>query len=276
MMAPDPTGAINGNVRTRSDVFDRSTGVAGHELQHLVNASRRLRVLNFQNWNETFWLNEGLSHIAEELLFYAASARSSGGNITIDILRGSNSLLNSFNRFGIENFHRFSDHLRDPTDASPISGDDLATRGAIWAFLRYAADRHPSDEPTFWRSFIEHNGTGFANLANAVGDDALSWLHDWNVSLYTDDLLTVAERFHQPSWHYRSIMPALNSNGGVYPLGSSTLGVGVGGQLRLDIIAGGAAIVRFGVQPGSRAEVETTVGGVAPPSTLRMTIMRIR
>src|SRR5690606_30901546 len=71
MMTPDPGGAIHRNVRPKRFVAERTPSVLGHELQHLVSASRRLRVVGTGDWNEEFWLNEGLSHIAEELLFYA-------------------------------------------------------------------------------------------------------------------------------------------------------------------------------------------------------------
>lgn len=42
MMVPDPTGQVNGNVRTVSSVRGSATRSLAHELQHLVNASRRL------------------------------------------------------------------------------------------------------------------------------------------------------------------------------------------------------------------------------------------
>jgi hypothetical protein len=73
MLVPDPTGAVNSNVRTVSFVRGSTVGTMAHELQHLINASRRI----YENgtWSgllEEVWLNEGLSHIAEELVFYRA------------------------------------------------------------------------------------------------------------------------------------------------------------------------------------------------------------
>ena len=73
MLAPDPAGPVNGNARSTAYVRNSTLGVVGHEFQHLISASRRLYVVQGvggTDWSEDAWLNEGLSHIAEELLFY--------------------------------------------------------------------------------------------------------------------------------------------------------------------------------------------------------------
>src|SRR4029079_8642217 len=72
LLVPDPTGTINGNVRTKTAVTQSSIAVVAHEYQHLINAARRLYVNDADDFEEV-WLNEGLSHIAEELLFYRTS-----------------------------------------------------------------------------------------------------------------------------------------------------------------------------------------------------------
>ncbi|HET6232580.1 MAG TPA: Ig-like domain-containing protein, partial [Longimicrobiaceae bacterium] len=75
MLVPDPSGAVNSNVRTvssfRTGSFN-SVGTMGHEFQHMINAFRRAYVTNASAL-EVGWLNEGLSHIAEELMFYRMS-----------------------------------------------------------------------------------------------------------------------------------------------------------------------------------------------------------
>ena len=68
MLAPDPLAQF-GDQRKKSDVVNNTTGTLAHEYQHLINAGRRLYVNNAEFF-ETVWLNEGLSHIAEELLYY--------------------------------------------------------------------------------------------------------------------------------------------------------------------------------------------------------------
>ena len=41
LLSPDPTGAVNGNVRTRGFVDSLVTPIIGHEFQHLINGSPR-------------------------------------------------------------------------------------------------------------------------------------------------------------------------------------------------------------------------------------------
>ena len=79
---------VNGNVRSMADVRQSTGGVRGHEFQHLISASRRLYVNDASEFEET-WLNEGLSHIAEELLFYSASGLAPRQNITLAQLTNS-------------------------------------------------------------------------------------------------------------------------------------------------------------------------------------------
>ncbi|MGI9140602.1 MAG: Ig-like domain-containing protein [Gemmatimonadaceae bacterium] len=149
LLVPDPTGVVNGNVRSVEQVRRLTIGVIGHEFQHLINSSRRLFINQGATYPETVYMEEGLSHIAEELIFYEAS----GGltpkmNIGIDALRTSQTRLDAFNSYMISNAARFSRYLKDPTSNAPYQkDDDLETRGAIWSFLRYLADRGTPGTP---------------------------------------------------------------------------------------------------------------------------------
>jgi hypothetical protein len=89
MLAPDPSGTVNGNARTRDYVLRTSVAVLAHEFQHLINASRRLYVLNSSTFNEEVWLNEGLSHAAEELVFFRATRLAPRSRIALATLRAS-------------------------------------------------------------------------------------------------------------------------------------------------------------------------------------------
>ena len=59
MIVPDPN-AVFSDKRTKQDVLDDTPGTLAHEYQHLINAGRRLYVLQTQNYLEDVWLNEGL------------------------------------------------------------------------------------------------------------------------------------------------------------------------------------------------------------------------
>lgn len=150
LLVPDPTGSVNGNVRTAANVKRITLGVIGHELQHLINSSRRLFINQGAMWPETAYMEEGLSHIAEEMVFYEAS----GGlapkvNIGISaITQFGQPRVDAFNAYMASNAVRFSNYLRSPTTNAPTQADDdLETRGAIWSFLRYLADRGTPGTP---------------------------------------------------------------------------------------------------------------------------------
>ena len=148
MLVPDPTGVVNNNVRSVEQVRRLTVGVLGHEFQHLINSSRRLFINQNATWPETTYMEEGLSHIAEELLFYEASGLLPRSNLRIEDIRANQQRLDAFNSYMSSNSGRFSNYLRIPEDHSPLErDDDLETRGAIWSFLRYLADRGTPGSP---------------------------------------------------------------------------------------------------------------------------------
>jgi hypothetical protein len=265
MLAPDPEGVVNGNKRS-ADLIRRATvGTIAHEFQHLINASRRLHINNATEFEEV-WLNEGLSHIAEELVFYRVSRLAPRQNITIEVIRSSDQIRIPFNSYAISNFGRFISYLENPDTASLLGVGNLPTRGASWAFLRYAADRKPGQDQPFWFNLVNSTTRGVTNLRNVLGTDPINWMQDWTVSVYTDDAVPQVDgRFTQPSWHFRNIMPAFTSTDGKYPLKTTLLVDQATTSLQLH--AGGAAFLRFGVGPSSRAEIRTTSGGAALPGS---------
>ena len=115
---------INGNVRETSFVDSVTTSVLAHEFQHLINASRRLYVTQGVEDFETTWLNEGLSHIAEELLFFHEARLASRQNIDTIKLRSSNSTVVAFNVDMLANAGRYRTFLEAPSANSPFRDDD--------------------------------------------------------------------------------------------------------------------------------------------------------
>jgi hypothetical protein len=141
LLTPDPAGTINGNVRTTGFVDSVSTAVLAHEFQHLINASRRLYI-NSAGAFEEKWLDEGLAHIAEELLFYRSSGLTPRLNIDINRVRATSTAKNAYNLAMASNGGRYRTYLQAPATSSPYAADDsLTTRGAVWSLLRYSVDR---------------------------------------------------------------------------------------------------------------------------------------
>ena len=140
-LAPDPTGSINGNVRTTGFVDSVTTSVLAHELQHIINSSRRLYVNNAHVFEDR-WLDEGLAHVAEELLFYRESGLTPLANLDINKIRATSAIRVAFNSDMSGNAGRYKTYLAAPYANSPYAADDsLGTRGAAWSFLRYSLDR---------------------------------------------------------------------------------------------------------------------------------------
>jgi len=268
MLAPDPNGVSNGHVRTKAYVRGSTVGTIAHEFQHLINTSRRLYVNNADEFPEQVWLDEALSHIAEELNFYAASGLAPRQNLGQAEILATPARLAVFNEFQIENFSRFEEYLQAPAQNAPYaSDDDLATRGAGWAFLRYLADRRGGNEQAFWMAVVNSKISGLANLQAVLGADPVLWARDWAVANYTDDAVPVPAVFMHPSWKFRDVYA--NPGFGGFHLQVQTLGAGT---TSTSIQSGSAAYYKFGVAPAQTADVRVapsgTVAGACTPVTL--------
>jgi hypothetical protein len=268
MLVPDPNGEVNGNPRRKSSELHRTVNVLAHELQHVVNASRRLYggQTAASDWTEATWLNEGLSQIAEELMGYAASDLAPRQNIDLDRIVDSESATRAMSLHFYDNFHNLAHYLENPDTTALYARDSRATRGATWQFLRYAADRRGGSEAAFWRGLVDSGSHGLDNLRGALNAEPMDWIHDWLVSAYLDDHVPgVHPRFTQPSWDFRNLYPRLRNPEGMsygrYPLRTRSLTDGA--TTSLTLAAGSAAYLRFGVAAGERAEIRTATGAAS-------------
>ena len=265
VMVPDPS---RGGAFLKSNVGSEVLGTVAHEYQHLINASRRMYINTDATDFEDVWLNEGLSHIAEELLFYRVSGLGPRANLDAPTIRSSSTSVNAFNNYQSSNFGRYREFLLSPTKYGPYSDNDsLETRGATWAFLRNAADKLGSSDADTWFRLVNSSTTGFANLRGVFGSTITTQLRDWSTSVLTDDLSGVAATYQQPSWNYRSVFGALSSSG--FPLATVAM---TAGTRTVSLVAGSAAYTRFAVTAGGTASVSWTT-----PSTLvQFTLVRTK
>lgn len=280
MLVPDPAGEVNGNVRTKESLLRSTVATLGHEFQHLINASRRIAN---NAGGEEVWLNEGLSHIAEELLFYRTSGLGPRQNIDITRLRASQQALNAVNTYQLSNIFRYIEYLENPEANSPYQrSDSLAVRGATWSFLRYAADRRNGSDAQLWKQLVEARTSGLENLKTALGSEAIPRIRDWTVSVYADDAgFPVDAAYTQPSWNFRSLILAFRNQQGqpsypqyplkVRPLAEATpLNVTLKGR-------GAAAFVRFATGASGETLINmATTGGGALPATVQVAVVRTK
>lgn len=273
MLAADPQGVINGNPRSVEYVRRVTAGTIAHELQHLINASRRIFINDSPEWEEP-WLNEGLSHIAEELVFYDRLGSAAGNNLGAAQLGGTQQRLDVTNRYGISNLMRLDEYLRDPERQGPFQDDDdLATRGASWQYLRYAIDRHGGDERFLLSSLVDSRTSGLANLEAVFGADPRMWFVDDVTGLYADDAVSGAAAVHRhPSWNFRSLFDWINDDG--FGLRTRELRDGESASLRLQ--AWGTAYFRTAVSAARIASVRVGSAEAPPPASLRLVLMRTR
>jgi hypothetical protein len=279
MLAPDPTGEVNGNARSTTYVRNSTVGVVGHEFQHLISASRRLYIVpgvGGTSWSEDAFLNEGLSHIAEELLFYhraQLAPRMNLGGPLMDQQRTAD----AFNEFQRSNHNRFGQYLQNPDQDSPYDRafgeeDDLATRGASWGFLRWAADQRAGNDQALWYALVNSNEVGLANLEAELGKNPIDLFRQFSVGLYTDDaVVPTPAPFTHPSWNYRTLYPKVS---GGFPLEVASLVAGT--PTTVSLVAGGISYRRAGVNAGQRASIQVSVDGAAPPAAVVVTVVRTK
>ncbi len=282
LLVPDPWGQVNENPRSLDFVQRMTDATLVHEYQHLINAARRLHINRSAGFPEATWLNEGLSHIAEELLFYRSSDLSPRSNLDVEtLLQGDGRRVDALNRHQLANAQRFRTFLRAPAVNSPLNNTDrLATRGASWHFLRYVADRREGSDAAFLRSLVNGSVTGRDNLAAAVGGNGelQRLLADWSVALYTDSRIPgVNTRFRDLSWNHASIFKALDQQSGhsnpAYPL--ATIPLSSGEEKPLRAMGGGSLFLRFAAHADQESTLRVQRDGLAPPSHLQGTLVRV-
>jgi hypothetical protein len=268
MPVPDPGSTINGNYTNKENMARRVLGVLVHELQHLINAGRRIYVNDAFDFEEV-WLNEGLSHIAEELLYYQASGNAPRTNIDLAKLQSSQAQLDAVNAYQVSNLGRLSIYMQQTELNSPFAvGDALATRGAIWQLLRYSVDRKGGSDQASWLALVNARESGQTNF-NAVLGNIMTLSRDWVVAQFADDAgLSVSANHTHPSWNFRSVLPAINSN--VFPLGTRSLT----SLVDLRINGGGAAYLRFRVAAATPAVITAASSGQPVPAAIEFMLMR--
>ena len=261
VMVPDPA---RGGPFAKNRVASEVLGTLAHEYQHLINAARRMYVNTQATDFEEVWLNEGLSHVAEELLFYRVSGLAPRADLDGTTIRSSPAYVSAFNNYQSDNIGRYREFLLSPTKYSPYSDNDsLETRGATWAFLRSAADKAATSDGDIWFRLVNSTIEGFANLRNVFGTTVTTQLRDWSTSVLTDDLSGVASTYQQPSWNYRSVFAALGTS--VFPIATVAMTTGA---RSVSLVPGAAAYTRFAVSAGGSANVSWTTSSTQVQFTL--------
>ena len=92
----DPSKTINEQFAVKATVQTQTVGTLIHEFQHLINASRRIYITDATDF-EDVWLNEGLSHTAEELLYQRISGFTPKSDLDLATITATQARLDALN-----------------------------------------------------------------------------------------------------------------------------------------------------------------------------------
>lgn len=278
MLVPDPSGTINGNVRQVSLVRQNTRGTISHEFQHMINQG--LRLFNpAVEASETGWLDEGLSHFAEEVVGRALHGFSDFQALTYSDVNPTPGAADDYNAYFRQNLGRLRNWMERPDTSSPTSNlarSQLAPRGAAWMFLRYAADHHGGNNlKAFLRNVVAGPGIGLQNLlqhANGAQYDDL--LSGWLVSQFTDgvNIPNLPAKYRMKSWAVRNVMAEFNS--GLFPLLVTPLPTTISTQS----ISGSGnffRLTRTGASPETTFRMVAPGGGSVTFAGARVYVVRI-
>jgi hypothetical protein len=176
-----------------------------HEFQHMISYNQHVLIRGARS-GEQLWLNEGLSHYAEEL--GGRSFLAEGDNATFtDYLRG--------------NLHNSYNFLEDPGAHFLLASQGIGTleeRGAQWLYVRYLVDQYAADNTlaawnAFTRRLVQTADTGATNVQRVTGTPFATTVTRWVLANWVDDLpsfATPAELTYE-SWNFRSVYAQLNA-----------------------------------------------------------------
>jgi hypothetical protein len=162
-----------------------------HEFQHMISYNRHVLVAKGQS--EDTWLNEGMSHYAEEL----------GGRLIKD---QNNPLLqpgeNTLGQFVFSNYSNAYNYLRSPETVALIESDQsngtLNERGANWLMVKWLGNQFGTTTPdstqflvpsTDFTLKLENTSlVGAANVAQQAGVPFPDLVTYWQAANYLDNL----------------------------------------------------------------------------------------
>jgi hypothetical protein len=161
-----------------------------HEFQHMISYNQHALVPGRNGTSEDTWLNEGLSHYAEEL----------AGRIVPDTAGQAPGT--TYTQYALSNYLNAYEYLANVEANFLISpantGGTLAERGAGWLFVRWAADQFGAGTDNlaefrvrgtnFTRALVQTGLLGAANVTAVSGESFSLLVTQWQMANYLDDL----------------------------------------------------------------------------------------
>lgn len=251
-----------------------------HEFQHMISFNQHVLVRS--GTSEDTWLNEGLSHFAEEL----------GGRQVPDNFcqPAFTQCEDEFIGGDIDDAYQYLDDPESNFLIEPgSSSGTLPERGANWLFVRWLADHFAATQPygtELTKALVATNKVGAANVGTVTGEDFSTLVGQWQLANYLDDLpgfTPSSDRLQYSSFNFRNTY-LLNFNNGVfakpYPLTPDTALSGA--YNRTGVLRAGSGRHVLIIQPAGSAEASFVLkdaGGSTPVSSAvkpRIALVRVR
>lgn len=266
LTVPDPAGVLNNGQGPPGELdktFARRIidGTVAHEFQHMINAQVGGGAVS------DVWINEGLSHLAEEVVGHATLGFTPGSELATAQLGAD---FATFEKYYIANFGNLGRYLGSPSSPAlllqidPGAPATFRMRGAGWAFVRYVLDQYatPATEAGLVQQLIL-DGSPNAQTAveNTFGINFERTVAEWNAMLGVEDRTDlggpVRSALTLTSYRLRDVYDVL-MNGTIvspYPLAPPTAlqsaNLDVPTVLPMSVAAGSGLFVRMNAGGGS-------------------------
>lgn len=272
-----PAPATSGcSTVTRRGALNQLKPTLIHEFQHMISFNQH-RLIRNGNQEQT-WLNEGLSHLAEDLAGQLIPNEFCPGASSCRSLYGSANVTNAYSVFNNPPQHALV--------FGRASTGTLAERGAGFLFARWLLDQFGTGPDGFnlTRALVGTNLLGRANVEAATGRGFPMLAGQWLATAYVDNLAGFTDAsglLTYDTWDFRTVMdnPAnsqLFPNG--YPLEPEAVAQSA---LRSGSLKAGTGRY-FLLRPGGTARDMLVSGGSGstlqpdPALAIRLAIVRIQ
>jgi hypothetical protein len=202
-IVPDPSGQYS-CTHTAQRVKEFVPVIFVHELQHMISFNWHVLKRNrTAAATEVLWLNEALSHYAEEL----------GGRT---YLPGDQATFSVYLSGNIRNAYSYMARPDSHFVIATFGSGTLGERGAGWLLMRYLVDQLANDSAmSSWhvatRQLVQTDTVGVANIEARTGVPIEQTLARWALALWVSDLpgFTAPPELRYRSWRFRTTYAGL-------------------------------------------------------------------
>jgi IPT/TIG domain-containing protein len=283
-LVPDQSGSRSCQ-HSKAQVLQNAPTTFVHELQHMISFNQH--VLVRAGSDEAVWLNEGLSHVAEELAskYYEDRYPSPAGRTDAAQLFPDSS--QSFIVPDISNAFKYLAASTTTSVTTTAGSGSLQERGAAWIFLRWLGD-HFGDG--IFARLVQTGRTGTDNVADKAGESFASLFGDFATAVYTDSIAAVPRtqiplRLRFTSRNFRQIFARFaslgNNNSGItsaQPINPKPFapGMAVTGSFLLGTMDYAQLITTGGVPPVAIRFSRPDLSAFAPNDEVQLGVFRLK